>query len=61
MVEVHKMRVTIDINIEAARSSLYISAGSMEEAAIIDNMTEEEVKDKVLKHCKCWGITEAKD
>lgn len=55
------MRVTIDINIEAARSSLYISAGSMEEAAIIDNMTEEEVKDKVLKHCKCWGITEAKD
>ena len=50
------MKTTIDIDIEAAKSALYISSGSYEEAGIILNMTDEEVVDAVLRHCKCWGI-----
>ena len=53
------MKTTIDIDIETARSMLYVSAGSYEEAGIILSMTDEEVVDAVLKHCKCWGIWKA--
>lgn len=30
----------------------------LHEAKIYENYTDEEIKDKVLQHCKCWGITE---
>lgn len=53
------MKVVIDVNIEAAKSALYISSGSYEESEIILNMTDEEVVNAVLKHCKCWGIQRA--
>ena len=52
------MRVTIDIDIENARSVLYISSGSFEQSELIKNMTDEEVKNAVIKHCRCWGISE---
>lgn len=55
------MKVTADINIENARSVLYISSGSFEQSEIIKNMTDEEVKNKVLEHCRCWGISEVKE
>lgn len=53
------MKTAIEVDVEAARSALYISSGSYEEAGIILNMTDEEVVDAVLKHCKCWGIWRA--
>lgn len=52
------MITTIEINIENARKALMLSAGSMEEAKLYENYMDEEIKDKVLNHCKCWGITE---
>ena len=55
------MKTTIDIDINNARSVLYISSGSFEQSEIIKNMTDEEIKDEVLKHCKCWGISEVKE
>lgn len=51
------MEVIININIKMARKVLYISSGSYEESEIITNMSDEEVRDAVLKHCKCWGIS----
>ena len=54
------MITTVEINIENARKALMLSAGSMEEAKLYENYTDEEIKDKVLSHCKCWGITECK-
>lgn len=56
-----KMKATININTEAARNVLYMAAGSYEESEIIKNMSDEEIKNKVLQHCKCWGISEVKD
>ena len=53
------MIATIEINIENARKALIISAGSMQEAKMYENFSDEEIKDKVLNHCKCWGITES--
>lgn len=53
------MRVPIDIDIKTARYALYISCGSYERSQIILHMTEEEVVNSVLKHCKCWGIHKA--
>ena len=53
------MKAVIDINIENARRSLLISAGSYEQAQLIEKMSDEEVKDQVMKHIYCWGITEA--
>lgn len=55
------MRVNVDIDIENARKALTLSAGSIEEAKLYENYTDEEIKDKVLSHCKCWGITEYKN
>ena len=52
------MRVNVNIDIENARKALKLSAGSLEEANVYENYTDEEIKDKVLSHCKCWGITE---
>ncbi len=52
------MTVSINIDIENARKALKLSAGSLEEAKVYENYTDEEIKDKVLSHCKCWGITE---
>ena len=51
------MRVNVDI----ARKALKLSAGSVEEAKLYENYTDEEIKDKVLSHCKCWGMTEYKN
>ena len=53
------MKTTIEVDIEAARNALYISSGSYEAAGIVLSMTDEEVVDAVLKHCKCWGIWKA--
>ena len=53
------MKATINVDIEAAKSALYISSGSYEESEIILNMSDEEVVDAVLRHCKCWGIYKA--
>lgn len=55
------MRVNVDIDIENARKALKLSAGSVEEAKLYENYTDEEIKDKVLSHCKCWGMTEYKN
>lgn len=52
------MKAVIDINIENARRSLLISAGSFEQAQLIKKMSDEEVKNQVMKHIYCWGITE---
>lgn len=52
------MITTVNIDIEKTRKALTISAGSMEEAKIYENYSDEEIKDKVISHCKCWGITE---
>lgn len=49
------MITTVNIDIEKARKVLTISAGSIEEAKIYENYTDEEIKDNVLSHCKCWG------
>lgn len=54
------VRVTIAINVENARKVLVNSSGSVKEAEIIEAMTSDEIKDEVLKHCKCWAITEVK-
>ena len=54
------MTTTIEINIENARKALILSSGSVEEAKLYENYTDEEIKDKVLQHCKCWAITECK-
>ena len=53
------MKTVIDVDIETARNALYISSSSYEAAGIVLNMTDEEVVDAVLKHCKCWGIWRA--
>lgn len=53
------MKAVIDINIENARRSLLISAGSFEQSQLIEKMSDEEIKNQVMKHIYCWGITEA--
>ena len=53
------MKAVIDINIEHARMSLLVSAGSFEQSQLIEKMSDEEVKNQVIKHIYCWGITEA--
>ena len=52
------MQITIDIDIYNAKRTLIISAGSIEQENRYKYMTEMEIKDEVLKHIKCWGITE---
>ncbi len=52
------MIANINIDIEKARRALKLSAGSMEEARIYENSTDEEIKDMIISHCKYWGITE---
>ena len=54
------MIVQIDINIEVARKVLETCAGSLEEMNQIQGMDDEGIKDLVLKHSKCWGVTEVK-
>lgn len=53
------MKTIINVDIGIARNALYISAGSYEESEIILKMSEEEVINTVLRHCKCWGIQKA--
>ena len=55
------MRTTIDINIDNARMSLIVASGSYERAEQIEHMSDEEIKDLVIKHCLCWGISEVKN
>lgn len=54
------MIVQIDINIEVARKVLETCAGSLQEMQLIQGMSDEEIKNLVLKHSKCWGISEVK-
>ena len=54
------MKVTVAIDIKFARKVLVMSSGSKQEAEIIEAMNDVEIKDEVLKHCKCWAITEVK-
>lgn len=51
------MKVTIDIDVKAARSALYISSGSPEQTRVATEGTDEEVINLALKHCRCWGIS----
>jgi len=55
------MIVKINIDIENARKALETCAGSYEEMKLIQGMNDEEIKNLVIKHCKCWSITEVKD
>ena len=55
------MKVTIDIDVETARSALYISCGSYEDSEKILKMDDMEVVRAALNHCKCWGITGLKE
>lgn len=52
------MVVQINIDIENARKTLEVCSGSLEEYQKIRGMTDTEIKDFVLQHCKCWGISE---
>ena len=54
------MIVTVNIDIENARKTLEVASGSLEQAQLIMAMTDEEIKDEVLKHCKCWSMKEVK-
>jgi len=54
------MIVTVNIDIDNARKTLVVASGSMEQARAIEGMTDEEIKDEVLKHCKCWSMKEVK-
>jgi len=54
------MIVTVNIDIENARKVLVVASGSFEQAQLIEAMTDEEIKDEVLKHCKCWCMKEVK-
>lgn len=54
------MIVTVNIDIENARKTLEVASGSLEQAQLIRAMTDEEIKDEVLKHCKCWSMKEVK-
>lgn len=54
------MIVTINIDIENARKTLEVASGSLEQAQLIRAMTDEEIKDEVLKHCKCLSMKEVK-
>ena len=55
------MIIQININIEHARKALETCAGSIEEMQQIQGMDDEGIKDLVLKHTKCWGISEVKN
>lgn len=55
------MKAVIDINIDNARMSLIVASGSYERAEQIEHMSDEEIKDLVIKHCLCWGISEVKN
>ena len=52
------MRVQIDIDIEQARKVLELTANGFEEMQIYENMPDGCIKKLVLKHIKCWAITE---
>ncbi len=52
------MIVQINIDIENARKTLEVCACSLEEYQMVRSMTDTEIKDLVLQHCKCWGISE---
>lgn len=52
------MLVTVNIDIEKARKALTLSDTSMEEAKVYENYSDEEIINKVISHCNCWGITE---
>lgn len=54
------MEIKINIDIETAKSALTISAGNYEQYQNIMGMDDEEIKDSVMKHVKCWGISEVK-
>lgn len=54
----HIMQVTVNIDLESARKALLVSAGSLEHEKILSNLSDEEVKNQILKHIQCWGISE---
>ena len=54
------MKVEIDIDINNARKVLKLSCGSVEKEKVIGMMSDEMIKNEVLRHIKCYGITEVK-
>ena len=54
------MIVQINIDIDGARKTLETCAGSLQEMQLIQGMSDDEIKNLVLKHSKCWGISEVK-
>lgn len=52
------MRVQIEIDIEQARKVLELTANGFEEMQIYENTPDECIKRLVLKHIKCWAISE---
>lgn len=52
--------VQINIDIDGARKTLETCAGSLQEMQLIQGMSDDEIKNLVLKHSKCWGISEVK-
>ena len=54
------MIAAIKIDVSKAREILMLMAGSPEHANFIQSMTEDEIKNQVIKHIKCFGVTEVK-
>jgi len=55
------MKVLVDIDIEKARTILETCAGSYEEMQQVSSMNDEQIKNLVVKHIKCWAVTEVKE
>lgn len=54
------MIAAIKIDVSKAREILMLMAGSPEHANLIESMPEEEIKKQVIKHIRCFGVTEVK-
>ena len=50
-----------DIDIELYQRNYKYVRDHMEHPEWLSTFTDEEIKDAVLKHCKCWGISEVKE
>ena len=50
------MRVVFDVDLKQPRRMLNISCGNQAEAEEVENLTDDEVVIKALKHCSGWGI-----
>lgn len=53
------MDIKISIDIPNARKVLALSSGSPKEYNdFLYNLSDVQIKDCIVKHIKCWGITE---